>query len=71
MQLCFTLDVNPYIAARVIIDPAIEAQSYANLPDNQAMSSIFKRLGGQQNIANLQSGAGSAPRLLQDAYINY
>ena len=70
-QLRFTVDVNQYVAAEVMIDPAREAQSFANLPDNQAHSIIFKRLGGQQNIANLQSGTGSAPRMLQDAFVLY
>ena len=69
-ELNLTMDLNQYLTATVMIDPSREAQSYPNLPDNQANSSIFKRLGGQQNIANLQSGTGSAPRMLQDAYIN-
>ncbi|MGD0090232.1 MAG: porin [Planctomycetota bacterium] len=70
-ELRFTLDINDYITAEVMIEPARENQSYPASPDNQAMSCIFKRLAGQQNIANIQSGAASAGRLLQNAFVQY
>jgi hypothetical protein len=68
-ELKFNMDIHENVTGVVMIDPAREAQSFPFIPDNQANSGIFKRLTNA-NLANLQSGAGSAPRLLQDAYIN-
>jgi hypothetical protein len=67
-ELSFNFDLNEHISATVMIDPAREAQSFPSFPDNQATSSIFKR-GLNANLANVQGGVGSAPRMLQDAYI--
>jgi phosphate-selective porin len=69
-EMRFTFDINEHIVGEIMIDPAREAQSFPSLPDNQANSSIFKRLTNT-NVANVQTGAGSAPRLLQDAWIGY
>ena len=69
-ELRFNFDLNEQITTEVMIDPAREAQSFPTLPDNQANSSIFKRLTNS-NVANTQTGAGSAPRLLNNAWIDY
>ncbi len=69
-ELKFTMDLTDNITSVVMIDPAREAQSFPGMPDNQVTQSIFKR-GLNANLANVQGGVGSAPRLLQDAYINY
>ena len=69
-ELSFNFDLNEYITSVVMIDPAREAQSFPGLPDNQATQNIFKR-GLNANLANVQGGVGSAPRLLQDAYVNF
>ena len=69
-ELRFNFGLNEQITTEVMIDPAREAQSFPNLPDNQANSSIFKRLTNN-NVANTQTGAGAAPRLLNNAWIDY
>ena len=69
-ELRFNFDLNEHITTEVLIDPAREGQSFPNLPDNQANSSIFKRLTNA-NVANVQTGVGSAPRLLNNAWIDY
>jgi len=69
-ELRFNFDLNENITTEVLIDPAREAQSFPNLPDNQANSSIFKR-GVNNNVANVQTGVGSAPRLLNNAWVDY
>ena len=69
-ELRFTMDLNENVTSEVMIDPAREAQSFPSLPYNQANSSIFKRLTNT-NLANVGSGAGAAPRLLQDAWVSY
>ena len=69
-ELRFNFDLNEYITTEVMFDPAREATSFPTLPDNQANSSIFKRLTNT-NIANFQTGAGAVPRILQNAWIDY
>src|SRR5581483_4400347 len=69
-ELRFNFDLNEQITTEVLIDPAREAQSFPNLPDNQSNSSIFKRLTNT-NVANTQTGAGAVPRLLNNAWIDY
>ena len=69
-QLRFGMELNENIFAEVMIDPAREAVSLPQMPDNQANSIIFKR-ATNTNIANVQAGTGTAGRLLQDVYINY
>lgn len=70
-QLRFTLDLNEHITALVMIDPSREATSFPAFPTNQG---TFKRTANSRTgsaVTNVQTGAGSAPRLLQDAYITY
>ena len=69
-ELRFHIDLSEDLSGEVMFDPAREAQSYPAFPANQANSSIFKR-GINTNVANVQGGVGSAPRLLQDAFIVY
>lgn len=69
-ELRFTMDISENVSAEIMFDPAREATSFPALPDNQANSSIFKRLANT-NVANVQTGAGAAPRILQDAYVLY
>jgi phosphate-selective porin len=66
----FTYSINDSISAVVLIDPSREAQSFPTIPDNQANQSIYKR-GLNANLTNLRDCAGSAARILQDAYISY
>jgi len=86
-ELRFTMEIHENVTAVIMIDPAREAASFYGYPDNQSSGdSPFKRinnvapeydaangpgLGSTETIANVQTGAGAAPRLLQDAYINY
>lgn len=67
-ELKFILDLNEHVSAEVMIDAAREASSYPSFSANTGTS---KRAGGQPNVANVQSGAGSVPKLLQDAFIHY
>lgn len=69
-ELRFDLKITQNIKAEVLIDPARESTSFVNFPDNQANQIIFKRLVNT-NIANLQTGSGSAPRMLHNAFIEY
>jgi hypothetical protein len=66
-DLIFDMDIHENVSARIWIDPAREATSFPSATSNQG---LFKR-GRNVNIANVQSGAGGVPRLVQDAYINY
>ena len=84
-ELKFTMDIHENVTGVVMIDPAREATSFPNMTDNQINSLIFKRIqqvspenasangvtGSTGSIAGVQGGVGAAPRLLQDAYINY
>ena len=85
-EIKFSMDIHENVSGVVLIDPARESTSFPNPTDNQVNSSIFKTLnqvspefdsangpglGSTSNIAGIQSGSGSAPRLLKDAYINY
>lgn len=69
-ELRFNFDLNENITTEVMFDPAREATSFPTLPDLQANSSIFKRLTNT-NVANLQTGAGAVPRILQNAWIDF
>jgi hypothetical protein len=69
-ELRFSADVTEHVFGEVMLDAAREAQSFPSVPDNQANSLIFKRLTNT-NLANVQGGVGSAPRLLQEAYVVY
>jgi len=85
-EIKFTMDIHENVTGVVMIDPAREATSFPLVTDNQANTGIFKTLnqvspefdnangpglGSTSSIANVQTGAGAVPRLLQDAYINY
>jgi hypothetical protein len=85
-EIKFGMDIHENVTGVVMIDPAREATSFPYVTDNQINTSIFKTinqvapefdkangpgLGSTTNITNVQTGSGSAPRLLQDAYINY
>ncbi|MEI6234520.1 MAG: porin [Planctomycetota bacterium] len=75
-ELKFTMDFTECITAVLMFDPAREVGGFPAFPSNQG---LFKKAG----IANgglatsttatggFAGGVGSAPRLLQDAYINY
>ena len=86
-ELRFTMEIHENITAVIMIDPAAEAASFPGYPDNQSQNgTVFKTvnnvspefdaangpgLGSTNEIANVQSGAGTTPRLLEDAYIQY
>jgi len=67
-ELKFIMEITNNIRAEVMIDPAREAQSF---PNASANTGTAKRAGGQANVANIQGGVGAAPRMLQDAFIEY
>jgi phosphate-selective porin len=69
-ELKFTVDITNNIKAEVMIDPAREAQSFPNFTYGDATSGVIKR-GVNANVANVQGGVGAAPRMLQDAFIEY
>ncbi|MGD0089719.1 MAG: porin [Planctomycetota bacterium] len=82
-ELKFTLDIDENLTSVVMLDPAAEQTSYPGFPSNQGLfkSKAFYApqfdaatgpgLGDTATIANLQTGAGQAARLLQFAYVNY
>jgi hypothetical protein len=85
-EIKFTMDIHENVTAVVMIDPAREALSFPNLPDNKVNSGYLKArnnvapefddsngpdLGDRTAVARVQTGAGGVPRLLQDAYIEY
>ena len=82
-EIKLTMDINENVTSVVMIDPAREATSFPNLMDNQGAFkrtsniasefAITKPLGTKSTgqIVGIQTGVGAAPRLLQDAYINY
>jgi hypothetical protein len=82
-ELRFSIDIHENISAFLMIDPAQETASLTPIPSNQG---LFKSrpfvspefdavngpgLGSTSEIAAVQTGAGRANTLLQDAYINY
>ena len=78
-ELRFRMDLNEHITSWVMIDPAREATSFAPYPSNQG---LFKSQRTNPSLAHgtdvaltpvgrVQTGAGTANRMLQDAYINY
>ena len=66
-ELKFTMDIHENVTAVVMMDPAREATSFPSMNANTGTS---KRTANV-NVANVQTGAGAVPRLLQDAFINY
>jgi len=82
-ELRFQIDIHENVTAVVMIDPAREATSFAPMPSNQGLfkSQVWMApefdaangpgLGSTAEVASVQTGAGSSPFLLQDAYINY
>jgi len=82
-EIKFTMDIHENISGVIMIDPAREAASYAPLPSNQGtfkskpfygpefFSNEDPGPGSTAEVANVQSGAGAVPTILQDAYINY
>ena len=66
-ELKFIMDINEYVKAEVMIDPAREAQSFPAFSTNNGTA----KRGLNTNLANVQGGVGSAPRLLQDAFIEF
>jgi len=85
-ELHFNMDMTENVTAYVIVDPAREATAFPNLPV-QSTSGNFKRtnnvapewiaankangLNSTGQIGNIQSGAGTTNRALQDAWIDY
>ena len=78
-ELKFTMQMNDCISAVIMVDPAREATSFAPAPSNQG---LFKSTPANTAIINgtpiantivgqVQTGAGTANKLLQDAYINF
>lgn len=69
-ELNFTVDVHENIQARIMIDPARENQSFPSFPSNlgNARGRTTTTSGA---VTNVQTGAGAAPRFLQDAFIRY
>ena len=66
-ELKFTMDIHENISATIMIDPAREATSFPGFNANTATRKSTTNV----NVANVQTGAGAVPRLLQDAFINY
>ena len=80
-ELRFKLDISENITARVMVDPAQEATSFPGVPSNQGLfksqpANPYIALGEPALVADtavgrVTNGAGTAPRLLQDAYFNF
>jgi len=85
-QLGFKMDVTKDVTAYVQIDPANEANSFPLVTDDQAnVGYIYKSLanvgpqyqsinagpGSPYVLNNVQTGAGLAGTMLEDAWINY
>lgn len=85
-EIYLTMDIHENIQAFINWDPDREAQSYPIGTDNQANSSIYKRLnqvspefdkengpglGSKALFSQIEGGTGSANRTLKDAWINY
>lgn len=90
-ELSMQYELNEQIYARLMIDPAREAQGFANLPDNQGnikranlispefatfatankLTIGLKNTGGVSNVQTGALAATQAPKLMQDAYINW
>jgi hypothetical protein len=69
-ELKFTMDLNENIMAVVMIDPAREAGTWAGMNSN--LGTRYGRAQDPGGIrANMQTGAGNANRMLQDAYITF
>jgi hypothetical protein len=66
-ELRFTMDLNEYVGAEIMIDPAREAQTFAGMNVNTATA----KRALNTNLANVQAGTGAAPRLLQDAFVTF
>jgi hypothetical protein len=66
-EIKFIMDINDYVKAEVMIDPAREAQSFPGMSSNTATA----KRGLNVNLANVQGGVGAAPRLLQDAFVEF
>lgn len=82
-EMKFSLDLQENIKGVIMFDPAHEETSYPAMPSNQG---LFKAkafyapqfdalygpgLGSTKEVAAVQKGAGAAPFLLQDAYLNW
>lgn len=78
-ELKFTMNITECISAVVMFDPAREATSFPEAPSNQG---LFKSTPANLAIINgqplantivgqVQTGAGTSNRILQDAYINF
>jgi hypothetical protein len=78
-ELKFTMHIHENVTAHVMIDPAREATSFPGMPSNQG---LFKSQRENTSVAlgtpieqsspgRVAIGSGLAPRLLQDAYINF
>jgi hypothetical protein len=84
-EMYFTMDIHENVQAFINWDPGRQSQSYPIATDNQANSTIFKRLnqvspefnsangtsGSSTLVSQLQNGSGSVNRTLKDAWINY
>jgi len=70
-ELNFTFDVHENIQARIMIDPAREAQSFPNFPSNLGNPYRGRTSLTSGAVTNVQDGTGAAPRFLQDAFIRY
>lgn len=83
-ELMFTMAIHENVDATILINPSCEMASFPAFPSNQG---LFKRINNvapefdgaalsQGGVATggvkaVQSGAGSVPGLLEEAYINY
>jgi len=81
-ELSFKMDIHENVTAFVMIDPATEAASYPRLPIGikrlNNVSPEFSALAAEGDaptatdfVKNVQTGGGSVPKLLQDAFINF
>lgn len=70
-ELKFILDIHEHVTAEVMFDPAREGTSFPAFNSNTGTrkSGVNSATGG--TVTGVQTGAGAAPRLLQDAFIHY
>ena len=69
-ELNMTMDIHENVTSYVMADFARDEASFTPLEDNQG-NAFLPKTGVNQGIGGVQSGAGFAPAILQDALINF
>ncbi|MFH0938308.1 MAG: porin [Planctomycetota bacterium] len=80
-EIRMTMDIHENVTAVVMIDPAREATSFPGISSNQGLFKSQRENPwiarddlasvARSSVGRVQTGSGAAPRLLQDAYINF